>query len=38
MNEPTTLPSRKKSPSAATLDHGKPARRKAGRVSEEDPA
>jgi len=38
MNDTTTLPSRKKSPSSATLSHGKPARRKAVRVSAEDTA
>ena len=36
MNETTTLPSRKKSPSAATLGKGKSTRRKAGHVSAED--
>src|ERR1022692_3506507 len=38
MNGPTTLPSRKKSRSVAVLGHGKPARRKAGRVPAEESA
>jgi PAS domain S-box-containing protein len=36
MNETTTLPSPKKSPSEATLGNGKPARQKAGHVPAKD--
>ena len=36
MNETTTLPSRKKSPSAAMLGNGKPARQKSGHVPAKD--
>ena len=38
MNDTTTLTSRKKSPSVATLGSGKPARQKAGYVSARDSA
>ena len=38
MNDTTTLPSRKKSPSAAISGNGKPARRKARHIHAKDPA